>query len=538
MLIKRVVVADDEKIQLDGLAAVLQRLLPGAEVVPCMDGQEAYEAVGKGETQLLLTDICMPVLDGIGLIEKVSVEYPRVKIVLISAWQEFEYARSAIRFGVSEYLLKPLRVEDARKLVNKISAVLKEEQERERKQDHYDAMLEQLKENERQNQLKKLIEGTGDADAFEKEFPELKSPGVAVMIRWKVLDGRTHRYQEEPDRAQREAVWEELRRAQRCSSSGEEGLLTEMERGLNRQERRCAMLLPGTDEEKALLRMTSVVSELKKQGIVFWAGISVWQEELFGTLPEAVRQADEALAFCFYTPVEGRIFAWRGLDAVLEEPFPSLSLSEKKLREAVRRGEQKEIGVILSRIRDVLEKGKLYYPGRVKCRISSIVGAIVREVEGMIPQKEYELLLNETYERYALCDCLEQLFSVSQSLLEETARYFTQAPEAYDAVEICVAWMRQHPGEDISLQMLADMVHFHPNYLSAQISKRLGVSFSSYLLSLRMDMARRMLRETDCQVQDVARRCGFRDSSYFNRMFRREYGMSPEQFRKVQTSCR
>ena len=116
--------------------------------------------------------------------------------------------------------------------------------------------------------------------------------------------------------------------------------------------------------------------------------------------------------------------------------------------------------------------------------------------------------------------------------------YFIQAPEAYDAVESCVAWMRQHLEEDISLQTLADMVHFHPNCLSAQIRKRLGVSFSTWLLTTRMEMACRLLTETDYRVLDIARRCGFRDGSYFNRMFRREYKMSPEQFRKVHTSCR
>ena len=537
MLIRRVVVADDEKIQRDVLSAVLQRLLPGAQVIACADGQEAWEEIGRGETQLLLTDICMPVLDGIGLIERVSEEYPGVKIVLISAYQEFEYARSAIRFGVSEYLLKPFRIEDARKLVHRISAILEEEQEQGRRQTRYDAMLEQVREDERQDMLRRLMAGTDGGAVPADAFPELRAPGVVVMILWKSFDGKTRRYREGTDRSQREALWKALRKAEETGAHAR-GLPVELERGLNRQEHRCAYLLPGMDEEQAVSRLSGVLAELREQGIVVWAGISGRQEELYRQLPDAAGQADEALSFYFYAPFEGGIFTWGKLCAAPDLPLPSLSVHERKLREAVRRGEREEIRETLKRLEEELGRGTLYYPSRVKHRISSVVLSIIREVEGMIPQEEYDLLLNETYERYGQCDSLWQLFVISGDLLIETAEYFIQAPEAYDAVESCVAWMRQHLEEDISLQTLADMVHFHPNCLSAQIRKRLGVSFSTWLLTTRMEMACRLLTETDYRVLDIARRCGFRDGSYFNRMFRREYKMSPEQFRKVHTSCR
>ncbi len=538
MLIRRVVVADDEKIQRDVLAVVLQKLLPGTEVISCADGQEAYGEIEKEETQLLVTDICMPILDGIGLIEKVSATYPEVKIVLVSAYQEFEYARSAIRFGVSEYLLKPFRVEDARKLVERVSGILEEEQEQSRQQSCYAAMLEKEKADERQSLLRKLIEGTLDEETLPEIFSELEGPGVAAIIRWKNLGEKGQRYQKRRMKERQEMLLDALEDGKWLGYSGREKHLVELNRGLNRQENRYALLLPEAEEEEIARALAGLVEEMKEKGLICHAGISERKEMLLGEISKAVQQADDALSFCFYQPWENCVFSYRKLYTAPEPQLPPLTDYERRLREAVRSGASKGLGETLRQLKGELERGSLCYPGRVRHRISSIVVSILREVEGMISQKEYDILLNVAYSRYVECDSLEQLFIISEELLEEVAGYFVKAPEAYDAVEICVAFLRQHLEEDISLQTLAEMVHFHPNYLSAQIKKKLGVSFSTYLLNLRMETACRLLTETDCRVLDIARRCGFRDSSYFNRIFRREYQMSPEQFRKVHTSCR
>lgn len=76
------------------------------------DGEEAYEMIGLYQPEVVITDIRMPGMDGLKLAEIVSREYPHIKLVLISAYNDFEYARKAIQYGVKEYLLKPVMEEE------------------------------------------------------------------------------------------------------------------------------------------------------------------------------------------------------------------------------------------------------------------------------------------------------------------------------------------------------------------------------------------------------------------------------------------
>ncbi|MDF2611715.1 MAG: hypothetical protein K0R92_3189, partial [Lachnospiraceae bacterium] len=111
--------------------------------------------------------------------------------------------------------------------------------------------------------------------------------------------------------------------------------------------------------------------------------------------------------------------------------------------------------------------------------------------------------------------------------------YSLQNLNQYDAVEECIAYIKTHLDSDLSLQKVADYVHFHPNYLSGKIKSKVGLSYSAFLLKLRMELACKLLMNSNDKIQEVALKCGFNDSNYFNRMFRREYNISPEQYRKV-----
>ena len=130
MQFEKILVVDDEAIQREVLAEIVKQTSPNTEVFTAHNGEEAYDLMRKVKVELLLTDINMPVLDGIGLCGKVSRDFPEVKIVLISAYQEFEYARSAIRFGVEEYLLKPFRKRDAEQVLRRIWEKLEKEREK------------------------------------------------------------------------------------------------------------------------------------------------------------------------------------------------------------------------------------------------------------------------------------------------------------------------------------------------------------------------------------------------------------------------
>ena len=116
----RVVVADDEVMQRNVLKEIIQKLYPDFEVIACSNGKEVYDILKEKPVDIVLTDIRMPVLGGMELIKLIFNEYSRTKVILISAYQEFEYAQNAIKYKVVEYLIKPFRVSEVQKILKKV----------------------------------------------------------------------------------------------------------------------------------------------------------------------------------------------------------------------------------------------------------------------------------------------------------------------------------------------------------------------------------------------------------------------------------
>lgn len=118
----RIVIAEDEKRASRGLRSLLESISPEAEVVAeAADGRQAFEMIQLHHPDVVFTDIRMPYMDGISLIRAVKDQRIDVRFVIISAYEEFEYARQAISLGVVDYLVKPVTQEDARKVWNKLT---------------------------------------------------------------------------------------------------------------------------------------------------------------------------------------------------------------------------------------------------------------------------------------------------------------------------------------------------------------------------------------------------------------------------------
>ena len=115
-----IIVADDEAIQRNVLTSIIQKICPESQVMACSNGNEVYDVLKGISVDIVLSDIQMPIMDGMELINKLSVEFPQTKIILISAYQRFEYAQNAIKCGVIDYLVKLFRVTDIKNIMEKV----------------------------------------------------------------------------------------------------------------------------------------------------------------------------------------------------------------------------------------------------------------------------------------------------------------------------------------------------------------------------------------------------------------------------------
>lgn len=129
-MIYRVLIVDDEKIERNGIRFLLGQQGRQLEIAEAVNGVEALKWLSENRADVLITDVKMPLMNGIELLERVSGSCPDMKSVIFSGYGEFEYARQALRFGVEDYILKPVDPQEFREVMDRIFDSLQKERER------------------------------------------------------------------------------------------------------------------------------------------------------------------------------------------------------------------------------------------------------------------------------------------------------------------------------------------------------------------------------------------------------------------------
>ena len=138
-------IVDDEMIERKGIRMLLSRMNIRENILEASNGEEALEVFEKEKIDVLLTDINMPFMDGIELLSRIHEEYPGTETVIFSGYDEFSYAKKAISYGVSAYILKPVNPEEFEKVVGEITEKLaKSEREEKRKDESMEFLREHL----------------------------------------------------------------------------------------------------------------------------------------------------------------------------------------------------------------------------------------------------------------------------------------------------------------------------------------------------------------------------------------------------------
>jgi YesN/AraC family two-component response regulator len=523
----RIIVADDEAIQRNVLKKIINNICPSSEVIACNNGKEVYDILMDRQVDVVLTDIRMPIMDGMELIRIMSKEYPKTKVILISAYQEFEYAQNAIKYKVADYLIKPFRVSEVKKVVEKVRMEIQKENENENSLNNYQVLVLEAKKQEKLRFLQDILSGNIDATKLEQEeYRSLQDFGTIAVIRWKMeaidavsVDGALTKQQQSVLMEHISFLFPNL-------------LFLPQANDFNKTIHKVVLLFPRETAVEVSQKLEYCQKQLMKDKIIFWAGLSNTKLCLAASAVEALAQAEEMLTFYFYEK-EGGIFPYDKMNTIMEIPTNSITSYENQIHQAIRNSDIKLMEHVIEDMKRVLSEGPRCYPSKIKHRVSSMIVLILKELDDVISQEQYDQLLNQSYYMYAECDSFDQLFEISKKLLGQAMQYSLQNLNQYDAVEECIAYIKTHLDSDLSLQKVADYVHFHPNYLSGKIKSKVGLSYSAFLLKLRMELACKLLMNSNDKIQEVALKCGFNDSNYFNRMFRREYNISPEQYRKV-----
>ena len=156
----KVFLVEDEVIIRSGVKKSINWEQEGYEFVgEASDGELAYPMILKEKPDILITDIRMPFMDGLELSRLVKKELPDIKILILSGYDEFEYAKKAIKIGVTEYLLKPISAAKLTEVLNAVAETIRQENEEKNLLETYFAEMRENTERDKMRLFEKLLMG-------------------------------------------------------------------------------------------------------------------------------------------------------------------------------------------------------------------------------------------------------------------------------------------------------------------------------------------------------------------------------------------
>ncbi|MGA2613726.1 MAG: response regulator [Spirochaetia bacterium] len=507
-----IVIVEDEPRIREGLARVMGKIKPGYRVIgEARDGLEGMRVIRETRPDLVITDVRMPDLSGLEMLDRLRVQGLRVKSVVLSAFSEFSYAREAMKLGVREYLLKPINVRDLARALKNIEDQIENERLSERK-------------------VSFTLEGAlysimiGGAHVDEDLLSSLsRDCGVETEGHFALATvylGRSYATQG------RRVV--RIAEATLSAKTGFDWRIVEFPRN----NRFSVFAFNVADVEslrewfggRFLARMReSRIPEL----CLGWGRFHD-----LGELRAATLGIDESLDWNMALGV-GTLIAWPEVERTRAAPLHYPVALENEVRAALCAVDRSRYETGIAEFMKHLRDGKVHSPREIKNSFIRFFWSVLntaREID---------------YDGYAALtqqEILESIeFAVSWTEMEEAAKILLGLfPEREGA-----SWNDGFPvaraknivqelySHGITLKEVASQMAVTPEYLSSQFHRVTGTTFSSYIRDYRIRKAKELLIGTELKLYEVGDRVGYKDAKYFCRVFKEATGLKPSAFRKA-----
>lgn len=534
---RKVLVVDDETIFRRGLRHLIGTSDTNWEVSgEAKDGLEALEEIERSMPDLVITDIRMPRLDGIGLQEQLRERYPQVRCFVLSGYNDFRYAQSSLRFGAQDYLLKPIDKDELYRVLGKVERELLQQERQQAENQPRRRMLAVIAE-ERERLLDGLVRG---------ELPHarpgaLREAGIEFEQGVYCLVAELDKDSVEPSRyKQQQAELFSLYIRQFI----EEALVGTRTGFVFRRGESVVALLDAEASASSLAELAELARHIadrirREANLTITIGIGGGVHGV----EEISKSYGEARIALLYRLTSGgnRVLLYE--DPPRQEagagrtPLTNRSYLEQALLE----GQGGDLG---ERVREGI--GQLCDSGASPSVIHEQICRMLLEAYGLAVDRGVQddwpqgRDIGAALQGALAISSRSELASYCAGLLRSLQALIRRGDEngCLHAVDRVVRHIEEHYAEPITLGSMAELVFLNASYLSSLFKIRLGRSFVESLTEVRVREASKRLLHTDDKIASVAYETGFSNIRHFNRVFKTETGRTPKEFRETLRSDR
>lgn len=526
----KVFIVEDECLVREGIRDSIDWKENGFEFVgEAEDGEMALPLIRKTRPDLLITDIKMPFMDGLELSSIVSKEMPDMKIIILSGYGDFEYAREAIKLHVDQYLLKPI----TKMALQEALAQIKEKIEKEQEQKNYDLQYIHELQNYEQYEMRKFFEeitaGTlkvGDIYHSAEQLGLNIDAGcynlVLFVLQQQTMSGE---YSD-------------------VAAKFQEKLFEYFIDDGNYLLFRCNLMTyailvkgeTGNIEEITQKCVTDIKGQCENLTNTNWYVAEGTPVERLSALPKCYNDASSRISLRHIYPQEHVFGVGSEVVSTINEDISSLdSIDVEKIdpmitRNFLQTGLESEIGQFIENYLRNLGSAADSLLFRQYILLSARFNAAIVAKSFGEDQDVFLKSLPEISSDMNMQEARTYLVSVFSRVIEVRD---AESKNRYNSILTnAISYIDEHfADDDISLNTIAKTVNVSANYFSAIFSQETGETFIEYLTKKRMEKAKQLLRQTSMRSGEIAFEIGYRDPRYFSFIFRKTVGCTPRDYR-------
>ncbi len=515
------------------------------EIVEAENGAEGLETALREKPDLIITDIRMPLMDGLEMIGNLRAHLPETLFVIWTGYNDFEYAREAIRLGnVSAYLLKPLQYEESLKTIEDCVSQLEKKRAQEQLASAIQVNLVENTQLKRSHFVKQLLED-GETQADFERLVALSGAGSAELWMQPFVLSYVPRLLSSPHLR---SWWRQ---------NAERMLIATLQRFIPSMERQLVFSYVSHNKLYAFTIINDGITPLltaplpPKETQALLRELAAEQPvrlymaqgqptTSLSALSSLLHQAEQTLYMRFAR--DGR-HVYELQPPASESPKPPITqLGDKEkmlLLTCLEQGETTQLEQLMGRLGLELETKA----GQIPMELSL---GFIQEViaTGIRYAGKHGINIEETYHQRLLYlrfvddfDSMPALFEwLSGWMLQlrtdagQAARSGgTQDMAVFDQIE---TYILQHIDQEITLQMVADRFFYNPSYLSRLFKTKLNKNYTAFVTEIRIAYAKRCLVQSKVPMTDVAQMCGYTSYKHFVKTFRKITNMTPSDYRK------
>lgn len=534
----KVFLVEDESIVREGLKNNIPWQEYGYQFMgEASDGEMALPMIRKIRPNVLITDIKMPFMDGLALSQIVTQEIPDIKIVIISGYDEFEYAQQAIRVGVEQYLLKPITKNTLRKVLFEIREKIEAEQEQKNYLETFQNEMKEYENYTRRNFLEKVFGGVFTVQQIYEEAAKIPIDLDGPCYNLALINLQVKRHNPEYAVREPEGIDRVREALFRYFMRFPAYLVFQWSISLY------GVLIKGEAHQMESLKQQCIDQVQKiclpEEAVMEWYAAVGEPVERLSLLPECYAKVNHILAHRFFSP-QRHIFTEKdaeefspGKDLKSFESVESAKMNPDIIQGFLREGKQEEIGDFvdgyLAGVKEALESRLFrdYLLLNIRFATINYMEHLGVGQQDFLPEDDYARVREASANSGDIHAYMQELMERALTLRDRESEN-----QGKRILKNGLRYIEENFSEEsLSLNSVAGAIGVSRNYFSSVFSQEMQMTFIEYVTKKRMEKAKKLLCQTQMHSGEVAAAVGYKDPHYFSFVFKKTVGCTPREYR-------